>query len=234
MPNRILIYEALLSCLKDACSVGIPGRSPGEVVQLHGTLDGYLLSMASDNVVSGIVESVECLKILLELSADLGLESDYKLPIALHRDEEGIATLLLSIFKSKYLEEAVLRLEGDSAQCFLDVVQNTLDKGFFLAPEQDRMARRIIRKLACSCDKLPSALFITGITRKEEHPTFGGGFADIYRASYGNQVVALKYMRVIQYMRGSDLRRVRQYGHRSVDKLLYEIAQGEVLRQLTS
>ncbi|KAJ6457353.1 hypothetical protein C8R45DRAFT_1033457 [Mycena sanguinolenta] len=165
--------------------------------------------MASDDVVSGIVESVQCLKTLLELSADLGLSSDRKLRMALHRDGERMAAFLISIFTSKPLEEAVLRLEGDSAQCFLDVVQNMLDKGFLLAQEDGRMARRIIRKLVCNSDKVPSALLITGITGKEEHPTFGGGFADIYRASYNNRVVALKYMRVIQYMRGSDSRDVR-------------------------
>ncbi|KAF7374478.1 Kinase-like protein [Mycena sanguinolenta] len=208
MPSRIVIYEALISCLKDACSPGVPGRKPRDA-QLHTTLDGYLLSMASDNVVSGIVESVDHLKTLLEVSVELGLANDRKLRLALHRDGERIATLLRSIFASKSLEEAVLRLEGDSAQCFLDVVQNTLDKGFLLAPEDGRMARRIIRKLACSADKLPSTLFITGITGKEEHPAFGGGFADIYRASYKNRTVALKYMRVIQYMRGSDSRNVR-------------------------
>ncbi|KAF7374477.1 Kinase-like protein [Mycena sanguinolenta] len=208
MPTQILIYEDLISCLKDACDAGIPGRSLRHA-QLHTTLDGYLLSMASDNVVSGIVESVRCLKTLLELSVELGLANDSKLRMALRRDGQRIATLLRSIFASKSLEEAVLRLEGDSAQCFLDVVQDTLDKGFLLTPEDDRMARRIIRKLACRSDTLPSALFITGITGKAEHPTFGGGFADIFRASYNNRIVALKYMRVIQYMRGSDSRNVR-------------------------
>ncbi|KAF7374440.1 hypothetical protein MSAN_00328100 [Mycena sanguinolenta] len=124
MPIQILVYEALISCLKDACDPGIPGRSPRDA-QLRTTLDGYLLSMASDNVVSGIVQSVEYLKTLLELSVELGLANDNKLRMALHKDGERIAALLMSIFASKSLEEAVLRLEGDSAQCFLDVVQST-------------------------------------------------------------------------------------------------------------
>ncbi|KAF7340968.1 Kinase-like protein [Mycena sanguinolenta] len=274
MPARILIYEALISYLQDACSAGISERSPSEAAQLHARLDGYLLSMAADDVVSGIVESAECLKTLLELSADLGLTNDSKLREALHRDRERIASLLISIFASEPLEEAVLCLEGDSAQWFMDVVQSTLDKGFPLAQEHGRMVRRIIRKLVQRSEKLPSALFITGITGKEDYPTFRGGFADIYRASYNDNIVALKYMRV--YMHGTDLRDVRlkfcrealvwkdlchphilpflgieenifpsqlcmvspwmehgtvlsylkQHGHRDVDKLLYEIAQG--------
>ncbi|KAF7374420.1 hypothetical protein MSAN_00326100 [Mycena sanguinolenta] len=208
IPTRVLIYEDLISCLKDACDAGTPGQSPRHA-QLHTTLDGYLLSMASDNVVSGIVESVEQFKTLLEVSAELGLVNDSKLRMALRRDGERIVSLLRSILASKSLEEAVLRLEGHSAQCFLDVVQNTLDRGLLFDPEEGRMARRIIRKLACSSDKLPSALFITGITGKEERPTSGGGFADIYRASYDNRIVALKYLRVTQDMRGPDLRKVR-------------------------
>ncbi|KAJ7875375.1 hypothetical protein B0H14DRAFT_2716374, partial [Mycena olivaceomarginata] len=43
---------------------------------------------------------------------------------------------------------------------------------------------------------LPSSLFI-----------FGGGYGDIYRASWGDQRVALKRMRY--FIRGSDLRRIR-------------------------
>ncbi|KAJ6542579.1 hypothetical protein B0H19DRAFT_957545 [Mycena capillaripes] len=71
------------------------------------------------------------------------------------------------------------------------------------------MARRIIRKLSEACDRLPSALFIAGVTGKEEHPTFGGGYGDIYRATHTDRTVALKYMRAVHFMRGSKLRRIR-------------------------
>ncbi|KAJ7788554.1 kinase-like domain-containing protein [Mycena olivaceomarginata] len=202
---RILVYEALILYLKEACSAGIPGYSPREVTQIQVTLDGYLLSMASDNPVVGIVRSVEYRKTLLELSSKLGLEKDSNLRAALRKDGERITTLLLSIFTSKSLEAAVLRLEGDHAQCFLDVVQS----GFLMTPEHSRMARRIIRKLSASCDTLPTSLFITGITGKDQHPTFGGAYGDIYRASYNQKPVALKYMRAVHFMRGSDLRRIR-------------------------
>ncbi|KAJ6554044.1 DIL domain-containing protein [Mycena vulgaris] len=73
-----------------------------------------------------------------------------------------LAALLVSIFDSKSAEDIVLKLDGDSAQSFLDVVQEALDRGFLMAQEHSRKARRIIRKLSESCDKLPSALFITG------------------------------------------------------------------------
>ncbi|KAJ6518641.1 kinase-like domain-containing protein, partial [Mycena sanguinolenta] len=162
--------------------------------------------MALDNVVSAIVGSLGFRRRLLELSSQLGLTNDPKLRAAQRMDDERIAQILLSIFNSKSEEDAVLRLEGDPAQFFLDVVQETLDKGLLLAGDHSRMARRMIRKLSERCDKLPSSLFITGVSGREEHPTFGGGFGDIFRASYNEKPVALKRMR--HFLRGEELRRI--------------------------
>ncbi|KAF7370865.1 Kinase-like protein [Mycena sanguinolenta] len=163
--------------------------------------------MRCDSVLSAIVESLSCRKRVLELSNRLELTNDPNLRTAIRADEERIASFLVSILSSKSDEERVLRLEGDSAQHFLDVVQETLNRGFIVAQEHTKMARRIIRKLSALCDRLPSSLFISGVTGQDEHPTFWGGYGDIYRASYGNQHVALKRMR--HFQPGSDLRRKR-------------------------
>ncbi|KAJ7145863.1 hypothetical protein C8R44DRAFT_582160, partial [Mycena epipterygia] len=66
---------------------------------------------------------------------------------------------------------------------------------------------RIIIKLSEACDKLPSSLFITGVTEPDEHPTFRGGFGDIYRASYAGNMVAVK--RVRTFHNDADPRRIR-------------------------
>ncbi|KAJ7026721.1 kinase-like domain-containing protein [Mycena alexandri] len=208
-PARILIYEALILFLKDACSAGIPGQSLSEVAGVQEMLDSYPLSISFDSAVSSIVESLQCRKTLLELASKLGLANDPRLRSALHLGEKRIAALLVSIFNSKSEEDTVLRLRGHPAQYFLDVVQDALDRGFLMAPEHSRMARRIVRKLSEACDQLPSSIFITGITGREEYRTFGGGFGDIYRASCGDEVVALKYMRAVHFLRGDELRRLR-------------------------
>ncbi|KAJ7353455.1 kinase-like domain-containing protein [Mycena albidolilacea] len=162
--------------------------------------------MASNNPVSAILASLQFRKILLELSSKLGLTNNPRLRAAQRKDDQRIAAVLVSIFNSKFEEAAVLGLEGDSAQCFLDVVQSALDKGFLLREDHSRMARRIIRKLSESCDRLPSSLFISGVTGREEYPTFGGGYGDIYRALHNSKPVALKRMRY--FLRGADLRRL--------------------------
>ncbi|KAJ7605510.1 hypothetical protein DFH06DRAFT_1487185 [Mycena polygramma] len=222
--TRILVYDALLLFLRRACTENpgcvIAGQHDfmslvhggpilSEVSRLRTTLDRYQHSMAFDQAVEAIVQSSECRKTLLQVSSELGLTNDPKLRAALRTDAKRIAALLVSIFNSRNAEKTVLRLEGDSAQSFLDVVQSTLDKGLLINQQHSRMARRIIRKLCESCDKLPSSLFIGGVSRQEERPTFGGGYGDIYRASYGNKIVALKHMRAVHFMRGTELRRIR-------------------------
>ncbi|KAJ7170993.1 kinase-like domain-containing protein, partial [Mycena filopes] len=54
---------------------------------------------------------------------------------------------------------------------------------------------RLLIKLALSCRKLPSSLFIQGIEGKPEAACDGGGFADIYKAVFKSQDVALKRLR---------------------------------------
>ncbi|KAJ7269803.1 hypothetical protein C8J57DRAFT_1066459, partial [Mycena rebaudengoi] len=126
---------------------------------------------------------------------------------ALREDEGRIETHILSILDSKSSKEAVLKLVGDPAQYFLDVVQNALDRGLLLERDHSARARRIVLKLSEACDKLPSSLFITGVTGRDEHATFGGGFGDIYRAKYAGKTVALKHVRT--FHRDADLRRIR-------------------------
>ncbi|KAF7319101.1 Kinase-like protein [Mycena chlorophos] len=171
----------------------------------HGSADSRLLSNESYSAVSAIVDSVECRKALLELSSALDLENNNKLQKALQADEEHLISLLVSVFNSKSAEREVLGLQGHSAQCFLDVVQDALDYGSLSTPDAIKKARRIIHKLSAACGLLPTTLYITGVTEREAHPTFGGGYGDIYRASYENKPVALKYMR--HFLRGSSAHR---------------------------
>ncbi|KAJ7459288.1 hypothetical protein FB451DRAFT_1046147 [Mycena latifolia] len=98
----------------------------------------------------------------------------------------------MSILDSGYARKAVRRLEGRNAQIFLDAVQDVLDRGSLPTAKSCSKARKLMRQLAEKREQLPSSLFISGVSDHDEHPTFRGGFGDIYRASYAGRLVALK------------------------------------------
>ncbi|CAK5271444.1 unnamed protein product [Mycena citricolor] len=131
---------------------------------------------------------------------------DLILKAALEEHEYKLARHVSGILHSDSRRLAVLALEGDQAQCFLDAVQNVLDRGL-LASSQNSKARRFIIKLSESCDRLPSSLFITGISDRDSYPSFGGGFGDIYQAQFQETKVAVKHLRT--FLRDAEQRRLR-------------------------
>ncbi|KAJ6529761.1 hypothetical protein B0H19DRAFT_906982, partial [Mycena capillaripes] len=76
------------------------------------------------------------------------------------------------------------RLQGSDAQSCIDTIQHVLDKGSLPTAKYRGQARRLMGQLSEARDQLPSSLFISGVNDRDEHPTFAGGFGDIYRASY--------------------------------------------------
>jgi hypothetical protein len=63
--------------------------------------------------------------------------------------------------------------------------------------EDSFRARRLIENLSRAFDRLPSSLLIEGeVTDRDTYPICGGGYADVYRAHYMDQPVALKRLRV--------------------------------------
>lgn len=62
-------------------------------------------------------------------------------------------------------------------------------------------AKKILVKLSQNCGILPDTLRISGVTECGSEPVNGGGFADIFRASFREQEVALKRLRDFQVHR---------------------------------
>ncbi|KAJ7463488.1 hypothetical protein B0H11DRAFT_1663813, partial [Mycena galericulata] len=102
---------------------------------------------------------------------------------ALRSCEQLICTSLQAVLGSRKSKAAVLMLEADRAQSFLDAVQDVIDRGSLSIPHTSQ-ARRLVVRLSAESDQLPSSLFIAGVTDCDEQATFGGGFGDVYRASY--------------------------------------------------
>ncbi|KAJ7883964.1 kinase-like domain-containing protein, partial [Mycena leptocephala] len=198
---RSFAYQSVFSLVKEVSS---SSKSP-----IHNDIDlsVHYENMSADDSISALVKSLESRKKLLQAATALRIFDNPRLRDALREDEERIAKSILSILSSESERAAVLKLEGDSAQNFLDVVQNTLDRGFLIEKENNSKARRLILKLSEGCDRLPSSLFITGVTGRNEHAIFGGGFGDIYQASYAGKTVALKHIRT--FHRNAEQRRIR-------------------------
>lgn len=123
--------------------------------------------------------------------------------------------------------KAVLKLTDDDAEAFLDLIQmvsfgpsfsfssilifwfaKTLDKSSGYDQKFFSNSRRLLMKLSEISGILPPSLMITGIKLLEKEALFGGGFADIYKASYAGKEVALKRMRIFQ--RGQERRKIHR------------------------
>ncbi|KAJ7779798.1 kinase-like domain-containing protein [Mycena metata] len=62
-------------------------------------------------------------------------------------------------------------------------------------------------KLSEKCNRLPKSLLISGVTQRDEHISFPGGYGDVFKASYQGKPVALKRMRMFQDTDQRDIRR---------------------------
>ncbi|KAF8143034.1 kinase-like domain-containing protein, partial [Mycena galopus ATCC 62051] len=164
--------------------------------------------MACETVLSAIVRSRDSREKLLQLAHSLGISQDSRIPDALREDEERLGKYIMVILGSKSEQKAVLELDGQSAECFLDVAHNILNRGFLPDGESSNKARRLIVKLSEVSHRLPSVLFITGVSGRHAYASFHGGFGDIYQASHSGETVALKHMRTLADP-GEEQRRVR-------------------------
>ncbi|KAJ7233219.1 kinase-like domain-containing protein [Mycena rebaudengoi] len=135
--EKIFIQQSLFSFLEGSSSRLNP--------RMNTVLCGHYETMSAEDSISALVKSRESRTVLLKMTQALE---------TLREDEGRIATHILSILESKS-SQTVLKLTGDPAQHFLDVVQNALDRGFLLESEHNSKARRIILRISEACDELP-------------------------------------------------------------------------------
>ncbi|KAG6910301.1 hypothetical protein DXG01_011698 [Tephrocybe rancida] len=122
-------------------------------------------------------------------------------------DEDAIAGVLEGVISSEPDAQTILALRGDAAHSFLNLLQIVLSKGQLNTSEVGRKARRLLVKLSERSEIIPASVLIRGLTLTDNQPVSGGGFADIYRAMYRGQEVALKHLRVRQ---DQDSQRIRR------------------------
>ncbi|KAF7368756.1 hypothetical protein MVEN_00200700 [Mycena venus] len=110
--------------------------------------------------------------------------------------EEQIFKFVVNILDSRDARHAACLLRDRDALYCLDAVQHVLRNASLPSPEYASNARRLMLKLSEASEKFPSSLRITGVSRRDEHATFYGGFGDIFPASHQGNRVALKRLRI--------------------------------------
>ncbi|KAJ7029581.1 kinase-like domain-containing protein [Mycena alexandri] len=99
------------------------------------------------------------------------------------------------VLDSPVATRAVMDLSLFEAQLFLDSVQDVLNRRTLPTPWHATKARKLLIKLSKKSDQLPTSFFISGVSHTDQHPTFCGGFGDVYQAFYDGSLVALKRIR---------------------------------------
>ncbi|KAJ7471193.1 hypothetical protein B0H11DRAFT_2040776 [Mycena galericulata] len=161
---------------------------------------------SSSPELSGLTSALESQRYLLELAATLGLDGDAKISEALCNDRREIRTRLISA------QKAILE-QTEDAHCILDLVQDIIDdsnNNNFV----DTRLNRLIVKLSFACGRLPSSLSITDVEQRSPHAVGGGGYGDIFTATWRSrdsiQLVALKQLRFNHSLTKEDIQRSQE------------------------
>ncbi|KAJ6480431.1 kinase-like domain-containing protein [Mycena sanguinolenta] len=194
------IYGCMLSYLRGVASAHDESRTLTR-------LECFGAEMAKLGAVDCLVHALQYKATLVETSSDLGVADYPRLKAALEADEAALGDKVLEVLYCPSDEQAVLALEDNAAQSLLDIIQYTLDNALLPTRDATSKARRLIGKLAKACDKLPTSLIISGVTQRDEHASFCGGFGDVFKAMYQGKPVALKHMRMFQATDQRDIRR---------------------------
>ncbi|KAJ6461557.1 kinase-like domain-containing protein [Mycena vitilis] len=163
--------------------------------------------MAKISPVQCLIYATRYRETLTAVSSDLGVVDHHLFHAALDEDQPGLADAVEEILYSPEDKQSVLALEDDAAQSVLDIIQHAVDSELLRTCDANSRACRLVGKLAKACDKVPSSILIYGVTQREEHASFCGGFGDVFKAMYRGSPVALKHMRMFQE---TDQRHIRR------------------------
>ena len=165
------------------------------------------------------------------MALELSCLDDPKIRMALDEDDTDIARLLKSVIESDADKKATLRLKGADAEHFLNlmyrvhVISLTLSTNLFICSLQvldkypsdfdgnnelcRQKAHRLAVRLSVECGILPQSLVINGVEDCSKDNISGGGFADVFRATYDGKAVALKRLRDYHLNQREKIHRVR-------------------------
>lgn len=151
----------------------------------------------------------------LKVSRSLDIHSHPNMREAADRDRADITQLVRRLVTSAASETTILGLNTEDKDQFMEVLSTVV--GFIFAifsklsntlqckdtsvredPYIFGKARKLKQKLYKSCLSIPASMFIVGTQLIDGEECKHGGFADIYRATYGGRMVAVKCLRLSQ------------------------------------
>lgn len=112
-------------------------------------------------------------------------------PLSLH----ARISLITAIFSDDKETEIAKGLDGDDAQTFIDVMDETLDA---LALPVRMKCRGTLRKMCGHRGLLPRSVKVSLSYDRTDNPLTAGGYADVWKGDYQGCEVAIKVLRVCQ------------------------------------
>ncbi|KAF7378237.1 Kinase-like protein [Mycena sanguinolenta] len=197
--TRGALYEYAFCFLKDVASRRNHSR-------VSTDLDNFQTATRDLSHVEYLIYAYHHRKKLSELSWALGVADDTALREAFEKDQNALGKTLLGVLNSPLCEEAILALQGEPAQSVLDIIQYSLEY-VIQTREATAKAHRLLWKLCEKSNQVPRSLIICGVVQRDQCISVAGGFADVHRAMYQGQSVALKHMRMFLDIDQQDMRR---------------------------
>lgn len=112
--------------------------------------------------------------------------------------ERYISRLVENALASHNTRRILLSLRGGTAAQIMQGMLQVLEGGSLALMSERFLLRRLLLNLSRLSGTLPPSLFINDVHCPDIHATTGGGFADIFRATYRNAPVAMKRIRVFR------------------------------------
>ncbi|KAI5116420.1 hypothetical protein M0805_001383 [Coniferiporia weirii] len=100
--------------------------------------------------------------------------------------------IVLLIDSETNLAQSAAELSFEEINTLMDVLQSLIDR----QATSHRLFERFLQKLVKASGSLPHYLFLSNVTHVGSHPVSGGGFADVWKGTFGGRIVALKVLRI--------------------------------------
>ncbi|KAG6906993.1 hypothetical protein DXG01_011040 [Tephrocybe rancida] len=174
-----------------------------DYIDLPRNPDLLLHSLLVDQIVQNYTERVVKAQYLVAGSANGISTSPRRSELSTLAEGKGsasVAARISYILGNSGLYRELLSKRDSDAQMLLDVFQWVLDDAH-LAEDLRRQLIVATQRLSIKSGLYPICYELKDVVQDNQGPVAGGGFADIYKGSFGGQVVCLKTFRVYQVSR---------------------------------